>query len=408
MRGTAHRHRCVCRARRPDRNLINPTNPTQPDPTRPTRSTRRRGSPRSPRSLRPTSRSCGRAWTAHTGEFCRRAGAQSHARGGGVPDPARAGRRPAGRHDDDQQGDRARRRDRRRTLARRSVCGPDAHVRVAASWRRACGSRAERRRGDDLLGHVRRATAWRSIPAAGRLRGGIRRRRRARSASRRRRARGRAVRHDVAAGHLPRPRHRRARWRRRASARGPAGDVRAFDVRTGQAALAVPHRAAARRARPRHLVGRCVAAAHRRQRLDVDERRRGAGPGVPAAGLGVVRLLRRRSARAPTSTPTRWSRSTRRPASAAGISSWSITTSGTTTCRRSRFWSTSTRAGADDSRRRAAHRRWGWSSSSTASPASRCSASRSGRCPKATSQARRRGRRSRFPSSRRRCRGLPR
>ena len=174
----------------------------------------------------------------------------------------------------------------------------------------------------------------------------------------------------------------------------------------GTAAVALPHRAPAGRARPRDLGRRCVAATDGRQRLDVDERRRGAGPGVPAAGVGVVRLLRRRPTgceplREFAGRPRR--RHRRSPlASAAGPS---------------RHLGLRPAGPADPGRRRAraaerfppscSSRRWGSSSSSTASPASRCSASRSARCRKATCRARRRGRRSRFPSSRRRCRGSP-
>ena len=215
----------------------------QPDPPSPrlrrgklqpdrTRSTRRRGSPRSPRSLRPTSRAC-----PFGGPRTRASSA-----GGQGPNPTRAVEgfqtRPV------LVGDLL-----VVTTTTSKVIALDAET-GAERWRvdpfvgltRTCESphrgvaRVAARRAPPRRRYSRaRATAgcWRSIrrsggceahsgPAACSI------------CARRRRARGRGVRHDVAARDLPRPRDRRRAWRRRASPRGPAGDVRAFDVRTGR------------------------------------------------------------------------------------------------------------------------------------------------------------------------------
>ena len=115
------------------------------------------------------------------------------------------------------------------------------------------------------------------------------------------------------------------------------GDIRAFDVRTGNAGLDVPHRAAARRVRLRHLAGRRVEDRRRRQQLGRAVDRREARHRLRADRQRQVQLLRRLPRRAPTCSATASSRSMRAPASGSGTSRWSITTSGisTTTPRRS-------------------------------------------------------------------------
>ena len=128
--------------------------------------------------------------------------------------------------------------------------------------------------------------------------------------------------------------------------RGPSGDVRAFDVRTGRQVWrfhTVPQ--------PGEFghdtwTGRRVGAAYGRQRLVDDERGRGTWPRVPA------RRARRRTTssaaivREAPSSRTHWSPSTPRPANGAGTFSSCTTICGTTTCRRSRSWPTSIRGHA--------------------------------------------------------------
>ena len=115
------------------------------------------------------------------------------------------------------------------------------------------------------------------------------------------------------------------------------GDIRAFDVRTGQAGLDVPHRAAARRVRLRHLAEGRVEDGRRRQQLGRAVDRREARHRLRPDRQPEVQLLRRQLGRARTSSATACSRSTRGPASGSGISRPCTTTSGisTTTRRRS-------------------------------------------------------------------------
>ncbi len=73
------------------------------------------------------------------------------------------------------------------------------------------------------------------------------------------------------------------------------GLVRAYDVRTGQAAVAVRHHSSARIVRQRHLAERIVGDQRQRRRLDADHRRRRARPRLPAGRNAIVGLLRRPS-----------------------------------------------------------------------------------------------------------------
>ena len=74
------------------------------------------------------------------------------------------------------------------------------------------------------------------------------------------------------------------------------GLVRAFDVRTGQKALAVQHDSAARRVRQRHLGERLVGHDRQRRRVDADHRRRRCGTRLSAGRVADLRPLRRPSA----------------------------------------------------------------------------------------------------------------
>nr|WP_254657163.1 PQQ-binding-like beta-propeller repeat protein [Sphingobium fuliginis] len=115
--------------------------------------------------------------------------------------------------------------------------------------------------------------------------------------------------------------------------KGAAGDVRAWDARTGK--LVWTFHTIRRRGRRARTVGR--ATARRRDRAPMS------GPScrsMKSAASPICRSARRPSTagalteRAPISIPTRWSRWTRRPANISGISRPCITTSGTLTCRR--------------------------------------------------------------------------
>ena len=116
----------------------------------------------------------------------------------------------------------------------------------------------------------------------------------------------------------------------------PPGDIRAYDVVTGKKRLAVPHRAAARRIRLRHVAERRLQVRRRREQLGLDVGRRGAGHRLYPDRLGDLRLLRRGSARHRTSSPIASSRSTRARASGCGISRRSITICGISTTSRRR------------------------------------------------------------------------
>ncbi len=121
------------------------------------------------------------------------------------------------------------------------------------------------------------------------------------------------------------------------------GLVRAFDVKSGQAAVDVQHDSASGRVRQRHVGERVVGDQRQHRRVDADHGRRGGRAGVPAGRDADVGLLRRPS---PGQQPVRREPGVRRPEdrrSASGTSSSSTTASGITTCRRPRCSPTSTR-----------------------------------------------------------------
>ena len=95
-----------------------------------------------------------------------------------------------------------------------------------------------------------------------------------------------------------------------------------------QAALDVPRRAAPGRIRQRHLGERVVEDRRRSRRLESDDRRRRARLRLRSADGADRRRRTAAGGPATTCSPTRSSPSTRRPASASGISRRFITTSG--------------------------------------------------------------------------------
>ena len=144
----------------------------------------------------------------------------------------------------------------------------------------------------------------------------------------------------VAAGRLPRPRHRG-----QPDSRSVPADQRASGHRAGirrahrEAAVGVErHSAVAERLRRRD-VGRGIVAVQRpRQRLGADGARRGARSRLLRHQHAQQRLLRRPAAAARTCPPSRSSASTPPPASASGTSRRCITACGTTTTRRRPIW----------------------------------------------------------------------
>ena len=201
----------------------------------------------------------------------------------------------------------------------------DAGHRAVAPPRR--GVLGERRRRPHRVGHGRR------LPRGGRRedRGAGRRFRRQRTdgSHRRRAARDpRRARHPEPAGALlavaadDHPRHRHRRLDHQRPDHHPRGHAR-VRPRLRRAdrppQVGLPHRAAERRrVRLGHLAERVVALQRQHQHLVDDERRRGAGLGLPADRHAHQRLLRRAPAGGTTSSPRASWRWTSRPASASG------------------------------------------------------------------------------------------
>ena len=75
------------------------------------------------------------------------------------------------------------------------------------------------------------------------------------------------------------------------------GDIRAYNARTGAAAVELPHDSASRRSRLRDVVEGVVARERRRQQLAGHGARRGARDRLRPDGVGGGRLLRRQPAR---------------------------------------------------------------------------------------------------------------
>ena len=168
----------------------------------------------------------------------------------------------------------------------------------------------------------------------------------------------------------------------------PRGTVRAFDVRTGAPRWQLGPGAGARRRPGCGELGRRLADDRRRQCLGADRDRRGARPDVPADDQpepGFLRRLtpRRQSPRQFGGRPQGRDRRRWR-----GATSSSTTISGITTSRPSRASprSPSTARSATSSSRAPSR---GWSSCSTATPASPSCRSKSARCRRAASRARR-------------------
>ena len=115
-----------------------------------------------------------------------------------------------------------------------------------------------------------------------------------------------------------------------------------------QAALDVPRRAAAGRIRQRHLGQRVVEDRRRSRRVESDDRRRGARLRLHPADVADRRRRTASGGPATTCSPTRSSRSTRRPASASGTSRRFTTISGNgrTSARRCSATSRSTAGGS--------------------------------------------------------------
>ena len=167
-----------------------------------------------------------------------------------------------------------------------------------------------------------------------------------------------------------------------------------------QAAVDVQHDSAARRVRQRDLGERFVGGQRQHRRVDADHRRRGARPRLSAGRDADVGLLRRPSAR---QQPVRRKPGLRR--SKTGQRKWHFQlvhhplwnydmSSAPILARHHRQRPRDQGGGG----RRASRR---CSTSSIASPASRCGRSKSGRCRSPTCRARRRRRRSRSRPSRR-------
>ena len=161
------------------------------------------------------------------------------------------------------------------------------------------------------------------------------------------------------------------------------GCIRGYDARTGRVPLDVPYRAAAGRGRPRDVEGQLVARRRQGHGVDGDERRRGARATSISRPTPSRRTSTAATGPATTCSPRACCASTSRPASGCGTSRPCITACGTTTTPPRRTCSTSPSTGG-------ASRRWrrlpsrGSSTRSTASPASRCGRSRSGRCRRRT------------------------
>ena len=77
----------------------------------------------------------------------------------------------------------------------------------------------------------------------------------------------------------------------------PPGTIRGYDVRTGEDDVVVPHHPAGRRVRQRDLARRIRRLHRQRQRVDLDELRRGARLRLPADLDADRRLVRRPSSR---------------------------------------------------------------------------------------------------------------
>ena len=127
----------------------------------------------------------------------------------------------------------------------------------------------------------------------------------------------------------------------------PSGEVRAFDARDREAAVALGSGAAgAGRRRRGHVEGRELAARRRGQRLVGDRRRCRARARLRAHEQPQPRLLRRRAPRRQPVLRTPSWRSTPRPARASGTSRPCTTICGTTTSPRRPSCSTGARTGA--------------------------------------------------------------
>ncbi len=244
------------------------------------------------------------------------------------PDQSDRRRRRALHDDAEAQGRGARRRDRHPALEvrfghRGARAEPRRHVLV------------ERRRGADLLRagnlHVRARRAHRKADRV------VRQGRPRRSPRRARPRSGDAI---GPADHAGR-RLQGSGDRRRAGERRAAGIARRHPrLRRahGRAALDVPHHPAARRVWLRHLAEGRVDLHRRRQQLGWAWR------STRRAASSTCRPDPRRpistapTGTATTSSPIRWSRSTRRPAGASGISRRCTTTSGIAIFRRRRAW----------------------------------------------------------------------
>ena len=77
----------------------------------------------------------------------------------------------------------------------------------------------------------------------------------------------------------------------------PPGDIRAYDIVTGQTSLAIPHGAGAGRVRLRHLAEGRLQVRRRREQLGRDVDRRGARHRLRSDRVGDLRFLRRGSPR---------------------------------------------------------------------------------------------------------------
>ena len=154
-----------------------------------------------------------------------------------------------------------------------------------------------------------------------------------------------------------------------------------------QEALGLPHRAAAGRARPRDLARQRLARSLGRQRLGVvHDARRGARRALHAGRRRRRRTTGAAIGPARTCSATRSWPSTPRPAATAGISKPSTTISGTRTCRIRPCSSTSCKT-AGACRRSASVGKTGWMFILNRETGKPSSASRSGRCRKATCPA---------------------
>ena len=129
------------------------------------------------------------------------------------------------------------------------------------------------------------------------------------------RRRGRVLHARFAAGRLPRHHHHRRQQRRRFAEHRPLRRHSGLGCAQREAAVVVSHGSARGRARRRDVGRRELEEPFGHQRMVVHDRRPRARPGVRADGIADLRLLRRRSQRAGTSTATPSSPSTPRPAS---------------------------------------------------------------------------------------------